>query len=150
MLLRDIQEPCMRKSKISAQELLRPWKLFSLASGITLLIIGSYHYNAPDWDVTFSIIQAIETYVTAAWSMRIILDRKLSLLPAALFAIWFTVDGSYWIYWHFKDPVALAFMRDVNFLASLSLYLGMGIVWMWNGSLREFFGECRKVFFLKE
>jgi hypothetical protein len=31
-------------------EYLRPWKLFSLACGIALLIIGAYWYSAPGWD----------------------------------------------------------------------------------------------------
>lgn len=32
------------------REYLRPWKLFTLALGIGLLIAGSFYYRAPDWD----------------------------------------------------------------------------------------------------
>lgn len=130
---------------MNGTELLRPWKLTSLCFGIALLIYGSYYYSAPDWDIPFSIIQAIETYLTAGWSMRVILDRRWKLLPLALFFIWFTVDGSYWMYWSIKDPVALEAMRRANFFASLSMYLGMGVIWMWNGSLREFISPISRM-----
>lgn len=32
-------------------ELLRPWKLATLAIGIGLLVAGSDIYEAPDWDI---------------------------------------------------------------------------------------------------
>jgi hypothetical protein len=60
-------------------------------------------------------------------------------VPAVLFVTWFTVDGSYWIYWHFKDPVALDAMRSTNFPASLSLYCFCGIGWLYCGSLMRAF-----------
>jgi hypothetical protein len=60
-----------------------------------------------------------------------------------LFASWFTVDGCYWIYWHFKNPVALELMRDANFFASLALYGMCGVVWLYRGSLSELFSETR-------
>jgi hypothetical protein len=60
-----------------------------------------------------------------------------------LFATWFTVDGCYAIYWYFKDPVALDMMRDVNFPASLSLYGMCGVVWLYRGSLRQFFQKSK-------
>jgi len=28
-----------------------------------------------------------------------------------LFVTWFTVDGCYWLYWRFKNPVALELMN---------------------------------------
>jgi hypothetical protein len=55
----------------------------------------------------------------------------------ALLFTWFTVDGCYWIYWHFKNPAALELMRDANFLASLTLYGICGALWLYRGSLRE-------------
>ena len=103
-------------------EFLRPWKLFSLAVGVALLIAGAFHYDFPDWDVPISLIMAMLTYLTAGWSMRVILERQWKNWPAMLFATWFTVDGSYWLYWRFMNPAALD-LRDVYFPASLSLYL---------------------------
>lgn len=118
-------------------ELLRPWKLATLATGIALLIVGSFHYNAPDWDIPISIIMALVAYVTAPWSMRVMVERRWREWPLMLFATWFGVDGCYWIYWTFQDPAALAFMRDVNAPASLSLYWMCGLFWYWRGSLNE-------------
>lgn len=121
----------------------RPWKLFTLAIGIALLVAGAFYYKAPDWDIPISFIMAILAYLTAPWSLRVILERKWRYWPAMLFATWFTVDGSYAIYWYFKDPAALEMMRDVNFPASLSLYWMCGIVWLYQGSLRQFFSEIQ-------
>jgi hypothetical protein len=124
----------------------RPWKLATLAIGIALLIFGSFYYKAPDWDIPISFIMAILAYLTAPWSLRVILERKWRHWPAMLFATWFTVDGSYAIYWYFKDPAALEMMRDVNFPASLFLYWMCGIVWLYQGSLRQFFSEIQNHF----
>lgn len=126
----------------------RPWKLATLAAGIALLILGSFYYDAPDWDIPISIIMAGFAYTTAPWSFRVILERKWRLWPAMLFATWFTVDGCYAIYWSFRNPMALEMMRDVNFPASLSLYGMCGIIWMYQGSLKQFFSEIQNHFSL--
>src|ERR1035437_3286198 len=118
-------------------EYLRPWKLVTLALGIALLILGSFYYEASDWDISISFIMAIFAYLTAPWSMRVLIERKWRLWPVMLFFTWFTVDGCYAIYWHFKNPAALELMRDANFLASLSLYGICGIVWLYRGSLEQ-------------
>jgi hypothetical protein len=127
-------------------EYFRPWKLVTFAVGIALLILGSFYYGAPDWDIPTSFIMAILAYLTAPWSLRVILERRWRLWPAMLFATWFTVDGSYWLYWHFKNPVVLELMRSVNFPASLSLYGMCGIVWLYRGSLRQLASEIRNRF----
>ena len=124
-------------------EYARPWKLFSLACGIALLIAGSFYYDAPDWDIPISLIMATLTYLTAPGSLRVIMERRWKLWPAMLLATWFTIDGSYWIYWHFKNPVALDMMREANWAASLSLYGTCGVLWLYRGSLRELIGEVR-------
>lgn len=122
-------------------EYARPWKLFTLAIGIALLILGSFYYQAPDWDIAISLIMATLAYLTAPWSLRVILERRWRYWPAMLFATWFTVDGCYWLYWHFKDPLALVLMRETNFFASLSLYGICGVIWLFRGSLRQFVAE---------
>jgi len=118
-------------------ECLRPWKLVTLAVGIALLILGSFYYGAPDWDIPISFIMAILAYLTAPWSLGVILERRWRLWPAMLFATWFTVDGSYWLYWHFKNPVVLEPMRAANFFASLSLFGICSVIWFYRGSLRQ-------------
>ena len=124
--------------KTMMREYLRPWKLSALAVGLSLLIAGSYYYQAIDWDVPISFIMAFFAYLTASWSLRVLVERQWKLFPMMLFFTWFTVDGCYWIYWHFKNPLALEFMRDANFPASLSLYGMCGLVWYYQGSLKEF------------
>ena len=119
------------------REYLRPWKLATLALGIGLLIAGSYYTPAPDWDIPISLIMALLAYLTAAWSLHVIVERRWRWWPLMLFATWFTVDGCYWIYWHFKNPVALDMMREANLPASLSLYAMCGLVWYYRGSVRE-------------
>jgi hypothetical protein len=122
---------------VELREYRRPWKLATLAIGIALLIVGSFYYEAPDWDIPISLIMASFTYLFAPWSLRVIVERRWRHWPAMLFTTWFTVDGCYWIYWHFKNPVALELMRDANFFASLALYGICGVLWLYRGSLRE-------------
>ena len=127
-------------------EYLRPWKLFTFVIGTALLIAGAFYEQAPDWDVPISLIMATLAYLTAPWSLRVIVERRWRLWPAMLLATWFTVDGCYWFYWHFRNPQVLAWMRDANFPASLSLYGMCGVVWLYGGSLRELGSEVCLVF----
>ena len=92
---------------------------------------------APDWDIPISFIMAGLTYLTAPWSLRVLIERRWRQLPLALLFIWFTVDGCYWLYWRIRDPVALELMRDANFFASLALYGICGVLWLYRGSLRK-------------
>ena len=127
-------------------EYLRPWKLTTLALGIAVLVAGSFYYEAPDWDIPISFIMAVLAYLAAPWSFRVVLERRWTLLPLALLATWFTVDGCYWIYWHFRNPEALDAMRSANWPASLGLYGFCGIGWLYRGSLRELYAEVRQAF----
>ncbi|MGH7322529.1 MAG: hypothetical protein ACRELA_23295 [Candidatus Rokuibacteriota bacterium] len=127
-------------------EYLRPWKLISLACGIALLIAGAFYYKAPDWDIPISLIMAALAYLTAPWSLRVVLERRWKLWPGMLFATWFTVDGSYWLYWRYRNPVALEMMREANFFASLSLYGMCGVLWLYRGSLKELATDIRRGF----
>lgn len=115
----------------------RPWKLATLALGIGLLVAGSFVYRAPDWDIPISFIMALLAYLTAPWSLRVVVERRWQYQPLALFLAWLTVDGCYWAYWRLRNPEALAWMRDANFLASLCLYGICGLGWYFRGSLRE-------------
>jgi len=127
-------------------EYARPWKLGTLSIGIALLIAGSFYFRSPDWDIPISLIMALLAYLTAPWSIRVILDRRWKLWPAMLFATWFTIDGSYWLYWRFRNPLALHMMREANFLASLSLYGICGVIWLYRGSLRQLAADIAERF----
>jgi hypothetical protein len=130
-------------SVITLTELLRPWKLSALGIGIGLLVVGSFYYEAPDWDIPISIIMALMAYLTASWSMHIMVERRWQQWPLMLLWTWFTVDGCYWLYWHFKNPVALELMREANAPASLSLYWMCGLVWYYRGTLREMWVDLK-------
>ena len=122
----------------------RPWKLITLAIGLGLLVAGSFIYQAPDWDIPISVIMAGFTYLTAGWSMHVLIERRLRYWPLMAFHTWWAVDGCYALYWSIRDPEALAWMRSANWPASLCLYAMCGLVWYWNGTLREFYVAARK------
>ena len=124
-------------------EFLRPWKLVTLALGIVALIAGSFYWRAPDWDIPISIIMALVAYVSAPWSMRVLVNRQWRWWPAMGLATWFGVDGCYWLYWNWRDPIALEMMRDANAPASLSLYWACGLLWYWRGSIAELSATLR-------
>jgi hypothetical protein len=124
-------------------EFLRPWKLLTLAFGIGLLIAGSFIEAAPDWDIPISLIMASIAYLTAPWSMRVMVERRWKFWPLMLFLTWFGVDGCYWLYWSWRNPVALEMMREANAPASLSLYWMCGLVWYFGGTARELWAGAR-------
>lgn len=128
----------------SLAECRRPWKLATFAFGLGLLIVGSYLIPAPDWDIPISIIMASFTFLTAGWSMHAMMERRWRDWPLMIFLTWWCIDGCYALYWSFVDPEALAFMREVNWPASLSLYWMCGLVWYWNGTLMELFQAVRR------
>lgn len=119
-------------------EALRPWKLASFAIGLGLLLVGADYVEAPDWDYPISFIMATLTYLSAPWSVRVLRERRWRLLPLALFWFYFTVDGCYWLYWHYTQPAALV-MRAANFYASACLYWLCGFIWLHDGPLRTLF-----------
>ena len=106
-----------------------PWNLATLGIGITLLIGGSFYYRAPDWDIPISLFMAGFSYLTAAWSLQVIVFRVWRMWPVMLLATWWTVDGCYALYWSFQNPAALEMMRDTNWPASLALSWACGLVW---------------------
>jgi hypothetical protein len=106
-----------------------PWNICTFFVGIALLIAGSFYYDAPDWDIPISLIMAAFSYLTAKWSLNVLVKRKWREFPLMLFFTWWTVDGCYALYWYFKNPVALELMREANWPASLALYWACGMVW---------------------
>ena len=121
--------------KQSMSEYTRPWKVATLGAGMVLLLVGSFYYQIPDWDIPISVIMAFLTYLAAPWSLRVLIDRRWKLVPVALLAAWFSVDGCYYVYWRFRNPDVLETMRSANFTASLCLYFMCGLIWLHPGRL---------------
>jgi hypothetical protein len=107
----------------------RPWNLITLFLGMLFLFAGALWSGLPDWDIPVSIIMAIPAYITAGPTMRVFLERRWQHVPYAVFWTWFTVDGTYWIYWGLKDPVILEALRSANFGISICLYAMCSVVW---------------------
>ncbi len=131
------------KKIVSLADYCRPWKLFSLFCGIAILVVGSFVEQAMDWDIPISLLMAISTYIFAPITSRTLFiaefRKQWHYWIIAILGLWFSVDGVYWLYWSIKDPKVVAFMRDVNFLPSLCLYLICGFLWLHDGRLRELF-----------
>jgi len=127
------------------QELVRPWKLFSLAIGLAWLIYGALNYNISDWDVGISLIMALLSYITAPWACRVLLGVaqgrfNVVSICGALFSYWFTVDGVYVIYHALMGNETY---RWENFLASSCLYALCGMAWLYNGTLADGYRNIR-------
>lgn len=113
---------------------LQPWKLVTFAIGVTIMIIGSFVEKISDWDVGISLIMCTLTYLTAPFVCRTLLLRDWKMLPPAAFLAWFTIDGCYVLY---HTLVGNVMLREANAYASAPLYFLMGMVWLWNGSVRK-------------
>lgn len=113
---------------------LRPWKLATLAVGLSLLILGSWYYQFQDWDIGISLIMGLLAYLFAPWSVRVFIERGWKLAPLALLAAWFTIDGVYVAY---NELMGHWYVREANFYASTCLYLLCGFIWLYRGSLAQ-------------
>jgi hypothetical protein len=118
-----------------AAEYLRPWKLFSLACGLALLLYGAATMHIADWDAGVSIIMAVLAYLTAPWVAHIVVERRWRQLPLAFFWTLFTVDGSY-VWYHVTTGTPM--YREANFPASLALYFLCAAIWYARKALKDF------------
>ena len=75
--------------------------------------------------------------------LLVVLLLLLLSFPLMLLFTWFSVDGSYWLYWHCKAPTVLELMRWDNFITSLPMYGICGGIWLYQGSFSEFMAEIK-------
>jgi hypothetical protein len=116
-------------------ELARPWKVVTLAFGVSTLLYGAAVEQAVDWDNGVSFLMAGVAYLTAPQAVRLIevfirsRGRAWERLLLAVLLVWFGADGCYAIYWSAVNPVALDLMREANAPASALLFLLCGMLW---------------------
>lgn len=115
-------------------ELARPWKLATLAAGLSWLLFGALTYGFQDWDVGVSLIMAGLTYISAPWCVRKIMNRRWSMIVGVIIMSWFSIDGAYAL-WH--NFVGNEMIRDANFPASAALYWLCGFILLPRGSLKD-------------
>lgn len=127
--------------KSYAKELIRPWKIFSFAIGMSWWLYGALNYGIADWDVGISLIMGVLTYLMAPWSIYIILSAIRNRpkywmwhILGALLAWLFVVD---WIYMLYHMAMGNQTFREANFYASSALYFLAGTIWLYRGSLKE-------------
>jgi hypothetical protein len=126
------------------KDILQPWKLLVFVFGMLFLLYGAHSLSYVDWDYGICFAMGIPTYLTAGWVMRVILDRKLQLLPVALVLLWVSADLSYVIYWGLKSPATLEALRWASFAASVPMYMALGLVLIPVGSLRQVLQNIRQ------
>lgn len=123
-------------------ELIRPWKLATLAIGLAFLYWGALNLNCPDWDIGNSTLMAIWTYLLAPPCARIIMQRRWALMPLVPLAWWFCVDGLYVAY---NGLAHLPIYREANFWASSCLFWLCAFIWMPRAPIKEILASPRSV-----
>jgi hypothetical protein len=131
------------------RELLRPWKLFTFSVAMVLLLCGAVKFRVSDWDVGITIIMGALTYLTAPWSVRVIVtclrERPrfwwLWMLAALLVAL-AVVD---WVYVAYHTLVGNQMLRWWNLRLSSATYFCAGTFWLYRGTLRELLNNLRTV-----
>ena len=112
-----------------SRAIFNPWRLVALGAGLLLLIAGSIYLPSDDWDIPICFIMGIPAYVLAPWSFRQVYYFRWKWLPLAMVAYWLSVDGTYCLYWGFKDPEQLQVFRWANFFYCTPLFWLSGFVW---------------------
>ncbi len=114
-------------------------KNITFAIGLTWLIYGALNFGYPDWDIGVSIVMAGTTYFTADKVVGAMRNLQWYRWKMMLFLTWFAVDGSYFLYWFFKNRSVLLQMREGQWPMSLRLFLLCGIIWtLTPADLRQF------------
>lgn len=103
------------------------WKNVYFAIGLVWLIYGALHFDYPDWDIRLSLLMAGSTYLTADRFVDAIRKKDPRGVLRWLPGVWWSIDGSYWLYWSLVDPSVM--IRAYQWPMSTCLYLLCGILW---------------------
>ena len=139
----------MLPNKAYARELVRPWKLITFCIAMSCLLYGALFFDVADWDVGITLLMGGLTYLTAPWSVHIILSsiryrpkNWLLHITAALLLGLCVVDWAYMLYHEWAGNQTF---RKANLYASSPLYLMAGVVWLYQGSTKDIFENLKKL-----
>lgn len=118
-----------RNCPLISRALLVPWRLFSLFFGLGILICGSIWSPSEDWDIPICFAMGVPAYFIAPWSFRQLFYGRWKWWFAAVFASWFSIDGTYSLYCWITDFSFLEQFRLANFIYCLPIFLLSGFVW---------------------
>lgn len=106
---------------------IRTWKNLTFSMGLAWLLYGAMFFSYPDWDIGVSLLMAGSTYLTADRFLNAVRVRNAQRTLLWSAGAWWSVDGSYWIYWSMVDSSVA--IRAGQWPMSLCLYLLCGLVW---------------------
>ena len=133
------------------KELFRPWKLTTFFMALGYYIWGAYYYQVPTWDVPVSLIMGGLTYLFAPWTVKsaqyLIKVRPRHWVRGLFVCAAITygcASGSYELYnwWHLGYHPPPTYWA--NLFYSIPVFIGAGLVWKFDGSLRELLETVRR------
>lgn len=122
MMFDFLKEDC----PLFSRALIAPWRLCFLAAGVALLCVGSHVTPSDDWDYPVSFIMGVCAYVSAPWTVRVLVYRRWKWLAVAFLLMWVSIDGVYSLYWLCRGFDALQIFRGANAIYCLPLYFALG------------------------
>lgn len=112
-----------------SRELIGFWRLVSLCVGLVILVLGSVFLPSEDWDLGICFAMGLPVYVLAPWVFRQVYYFRWKWLVSAAFAMWFSIDGTYSLYWHLRGFEHLEQFRSANFAYCTPIFWMAGFVW---------------------
>ena len=103
------------------------WKNVTFAIGLSWLIYGAMFFDYPDWDIGVSLLMAGCTYLSADKFIMAIKNKDPIEVLGMSMAAWFSIDGSYALYWSHVDSSVM--IREGQWMMSACLYLLCGMLW---------------------
>jgi len=89
-------------------------------AGTVLLLFGAWYNQQADWDYGVSLIMAGLAWYTIP---RLSAQNALQIAKS-MFYIWFTIDGSYWLY-NMARGIDVSDLRPSNLIVSACLYAAL-------------------------
>ena len=118
-----------KECPLVSRALIAPWRLITLVFGLGLLMAGSIFLPSTDWDFPICFVMGLPAYVLAPWAFRQVWYRRGWWMVGALLAFWFSVDGTYTLYWWLRHADFLSEFRLANVAYCTPIFILAGFVW---------------------